>query len=101
MPVDGTNVLIIKPSPFHRRWFSHDISEPRLRYIVSVTINGGHVVWINGPLRPGEFNDVQLFRRDLRNELRKNEKVCVDDEYGDTKCLRRCLLKKSEKVYFF
>lgn len=69
MSVDGTDVPILEPSPFHRRWFPNKINGPGMRYKMEVGINGGHIVWINGPLRPGVFNNVQIIRPDLHKEL--------------------------------
>lgn len=71
-----------------------------MRYDVGVSINGGHIMWINGPFRPGEFNNLQILCQNLRNELEENEKVCADDGYGDRKWLRKCHIEKSEKQFF-
>lgn len=57
---------------------------------MGVSINGGHIVWINRPFRPGEFIEVWNFCQDLRNELEENEKEFADVGYGDRKCLRMC-----------
>lgn len=91
MSIDGTDVPIQEPSPFSSRWFSYKLQGPGLRYEIGVGLNG-NIVWVNGPFRPGEFNDVQIFRQDLRHELIPNEKVIADDGYPDRKCVRRAIL---------
>lgn len=53
MSVDGTDVPKTEPSPFSRTRFSYKLKEVGLRYEVGVSINGGHIVWINGPFRTG------------------------------------------------
>lgn len=74
MSMDGTDVAIMEPSLFNRRWFSYKLNGAGLRYEVLVSINRGHIVWIKELFRLGEFNDVQIFCEDLRNKLKKIER---------------------------
>ena len=89
--VDGTDVPIQEPSPFSSRWYSYKLNGPGLRYEVGISL-GGDIVWLNGPFRPGDFNDVQIFRQDLKHELQLSEKVFADDGYPDRTCVRKCNL---------
>ena len=55
--VDGTDFWIYKPIPFDRKWFSHKINGPAVRYEVGVCIKTGWIVWINGPFPAGKWPD--------------------------------------------
>lgn len=88
MSVDGTHDPINETSSFSPRWFSYKLNGPRLRYEVAISINGGRIVWGNGPFKQGEMKDLQIFRKDLKHELDEKEMVCTNDGYPDKKCLR-------------
>lgn len=100
MSVDATDVPICEPSPFSPRWYSYKLNHAGLRYEVAVSIFNGQIVWVNGPFRPGEMNDVQIFRQDLKQLILQNEKVVTDDGYPDQNCLRLEHVHTSEKNIF-
>lgn len=100
MSVDGTDVPILMPSLFDRTCFSYKINVPGLMYQMELSTRACHNLWKEEAFRGGEFNDVQIFGQYLRIKLRKNEKMCADDGYGDKECFRRCYLEGSEKLYF-
>jgi hypothetical protein len=52
--VDGTNFWIYEPMPFDRKWYSHKINGPAVRYKVGICIKTGWIVWINGPFPAGK-----------------------------------------------
>jgi hypothetical protein len=84
--VDGTDVEIWEPTPFSKSWFSHKFKSAGLRYEVGVCIQTGDIVWVNGPFKCGRWNDLSIFRNDLKLLLLPREQVEADGGYrGDTK----------------
>lgn len=81
--VDGTDFRIQQPHPFSKTWYSHKFRGPGLRYEVAVCIQTGDIVWINGPFKPGVWNDLMIFRRNLKARLGPGEKVETDAGYYD------------------
>lgn len=89
MSVDGTDIPIQEPKPFHPKWFSHKINGPALRYELAVSCGSGAIVWFNGPFAAGANPDNSIFRRGLKNQLLDNEVVIADNGYTDAKTLCR------------
>jgi hypothetical protein len=90
MTVDGTDFKIQQPIPFSKRWYSHKFNGPGLRYEVAVSINGGDIVWTNGPF-PCSWHDITIFRSDLMLKLRRGEMVEADKGYrGQPDKIRTC-----------
>ena len=93
MTVDGTDCPINEPTPFSRTWFSKKFHGAGLRYEVGVCIQTGDICWINGPFKPGVWNDLAIFRRNLRQRLLPWEKVECDAGYeGDKKCRHKDII---------
>lgn len=67
--MDGTDFRICNPSPFWSGWFSHKFKGPGLRYEIGLAIQSGDIVWVNGPFPCGQFPDIAIFRRALKNKL--------------------------------
>ena len=80
--VDGTDFRIQEPRPFSKKWFSHKIKKPALRYEVCVSIQRGDIVWINGPFPCGQWNDVTIFRSALKSVLKAGERLEADKGYA-------------------
>jgi len=83
--VDGIDFAIAEPYPFKREinrlYYSHKWKCAGYRYEVAVCIQTGHIVWVNGPFRCGEWPDISIFRRNLRQLLLPGEKVEADKGY--------------------
>jgi hypothetical protein len=47
--VDGTDYAIREPSPFNKKWYSHKMNGPGVRYEIAICIQTGVPVWTNGP----------------------------------------------------
>ena len=86
MSVDGTDFQINEPWPYskeeNKKYYSHKIKEPGLRYEVAVSIQHGDIVWINGPFICGKWNDLGIFRNGLMHYLDRNERVEADKGYA-------------------
>lgn len=67
--------------PFSKRWYSFKFHGPGLRYEVAVCIQTGHIVWVYGPIRCGEMNDLSIFRSNLKRLLAPGEMVEADAIY--------------------
>lgn len=80
--VDGTDCRIVEPTPFSSDWYSHKFHGPGLRYEVAVSLDGGHIVWTNGPFPCGLYPDQKIFNNDLKNMLLQDEYVIADKGYG-------------------
>ena len=80
--VDGTDFRIFEPSPFSPGWYSHKYKGPGVRYEVALSIQGGDIVWINGPFACGRWPDIRIFRQRLIHKLLNGEMVEADRGYG-------------------
>ena len=79
--VDGTDFLICEPKSFAKDFYSHKFAKAGLRYEVGVCIQTGLIVWINGPLAAGKYNNITIFRSKMIYELLDWEMVEVDQGY--------------------
>ena len=61
--------------------YSHKFHGPALRYEVAVSLLSNDIVWINGPFCPGDWNDIEIFRLQLINQLEYGERVEADNGY--------------------
>jgi len=60
--VDGTHCPIQEPrTDPGPHWFSHKLHRAGLAYELAVSIDDGHLVWINGPF-PASTHDLTIFR---------------------------------------
>lgn len=88
--VDGVDFAIMEPRPNwnnKRRWsgyFSEKFNGPGLRYEIGMCISTGNFVWVNGPF-PAAYSDLQIFRKDLIDEMGEGEKVVADQGYNGEK----------------
>ena len=76
--VDGTDCPIQEPIPFSKKWYSHKFKKAGLRYEVAVNIKTGDIVWINGPFPCGSWNDIKIFRCNLKLLIPPGEMVEAD-----------------------
>ena len=86
MSVDGADFMIEEPWPYKKgassKWYTSKYDGAGLRYEVGVSILGGKIVWINGPLLPGKYNDHTIFKnKGLLSHLEDGERVETDDGY--------------------
>jgi hypothetical protein len=69
----------------------HKFGSAIIRYEVAVCILTGELVWINGPYKPGIWNDIAIFRNALLSELDDGERVEADDGYrGESPKFVKC-----------
>ena len=61
--------------------YSFKFHGPALRYEIGVSLLSSDIVWINGPFCPGDWNDLQIFRLNLMNQLEPGERIEADDGY--------------------
>lgn len=59
--VDGDDFRIFEPRPFNRRWFTKKFKGPGLRFEVSVSVQTGWIVWVNGPFPCGSWPDLKIW----------------------------------------
>ena len=83
--VDCTDVQIQEPAPFDKKWFSHKTRSATLRYEVRLSLEG-YLVWVNVPYPAGQYSDLVILKKSLRNMLLPNECVVADGIYADVKC---------------
>ena len=62
-------------------WYSYKFNGPGLRYEVGLCILTGRIVWVHGPIPPGGWNDLQIFRHSLVTHLGQGERVETDRGY--------------------
>jgi len=72
---------------FDKQMYSKKHNGPGIKYEIGVCIRTGHIVWINGPFKAGELNDLGVFELELQRQLEDWEMVEVDSGYlGNAKC---------------
>ena len=89
--MDATDCAIQEPSPFDRKWFSHKLNGPGLKYEIGLSIKNGEIVWINGGMPCGEYSDLKLARDEYTLSVQLGEKTIADDTYKDPKVCARFL----------
>jgi hypothetical protein len=80
--VDGTDFAIREPRPFSKKWYSHKLHGPAIRYEIAVCIQTGDIMWGNGPFAAGLWPDQKIFKTYLAERLAPGEMVEVDGGYG-------------------
>ena len=60
--------------------YSFKFRGPALRYEVAISLLSNDIVWINGPFCPGDWNDLEIFRLNLRDQLEPGERIEADDD---------------------
>lgn len=61
--------MVIEPSPFHQKWFSHKFKGPGMICEVRVCIARVDIVWDYGPFPCKGYVDVTIFEMDLKRPL--------------------------------
>lgn len=98
LSVDGTDVPIFEPRPFHRRWFSHKFKGPGLRYEIALQIYPLKLRWIHGPYPCGSHPDNKIFTK-LLSRILEGTKVVADEGYSHMACItRKSLQNKSVQL---
>jgi hypothetical protein len=81
--VDGTDYAIREPQPFHKKWFSHKMNGPGVRYEIAICIQTGVRVWTNGPYPCGSWPDLRIARYALVDAFDPGEYYIADGGYRD------------------
>jgi hypothetical protein len=96
--VDGTNFWIPqkgqakKGNPFGSHKYAGNSA---LWYKLGVDIQGGNLVWIQGPYPAGKWLDIKIFNAILANFLERYERVVADDGYCGHPNKVKCPLNNS------
>ena len=61
--------------------YSFKFRGPALRYEVALLLLSNDIVWINGPFCPGDWNDLAIFRHNLKHQLERGERIEADNGY--------------------
>jgi DDE superfamily endonuclease len=70
LSIDGIHFPIEEPSPFSPEWSSHKLGgSAAVAYEIALSINKPRLAWVHGPVRPGKYNDLSLFRLALKEEM--------------------------------
>lgn len=80
LSVDCTDCPINEPFPFDTKWYSHKFKSSGLRYEIALRIASGNINWVSGPF-PAGVPDINIFRKDLANNLIYPERVIADKGY--------------------
>lgn len=64
-----------------KSFYANKFKKSGMRYEVAVSIRSEHIVNIEGPYKPGMYNDLQIFRFGLRGMLEAGERVEGDLGY--------------------
>jgi hypothetical protein len=66
----------------------HKIYGTVLKYKVGVCIQTGDIVWDSGPFKAGDWNDIKLYRRTLKEQSLPGEMVEADRGYRGDETVR-------------
>ena len=70
LSIDGTHCPIEEPKPWDSKWSSHKLGDNAgVAYEVGLRVHSSDLAWVHGPLPPGDFNDLKLFRHSLKGKL--------------------------------
>lgn len=78
--LDGTDCRIREPTPFSKKWYSHKFKAAEVRYEIGISIVEAEIVWANGGVPCGEWNDLKL-AKELYLHFAKNEITLADKGY--------------------
>jgi hypothetical protein len=84
MTVDGTDFRVPQKGTATKgnAFASHKYAEKStLRYKLGMSIQGGDLVWIQGPYPAGKYTDIKIFKKVLHHFLDPGEQVKADKEY--------------------
>ena len=92
LSVEGTHCPIEEPRPFSTKWSSFKLGgKPGLNYEIGLSIHNSKLLWVNGPTPPGKYNDLQVFRRSLKNQLPAGKRAIGDKGYiGEADYVSTC-----------
>jgi hypothetical protein len=87
LSVDGTHAPITEPRPLSSEWSSHKLGgKAGVNYEIGLLIDKPKLVWVEGPTKPGQENDLMVFRRRLKPAIeamrRPGVKCIADGIYG-------------------
>ena len=79
--VDGMDFRFPQQYP-PKEWYTYKFKSSGYWYKVALCIQTGEIVWINGPLKPGMFNNLSIFCQGLKQKLwQAREKAQADKGY--------------------
>ncbi len=79
---------IFEPTPFSAELYGHKFMFAGLRYEVGVSIERGNLMWVNGAIPCGIFQDLVIFRHGVKKFLSENKKIVANKGYPDERCLK-------------
>lgn len=64
--------------PFDEKWYSNKLKQAGLRCDVGISIYGGEIVLVNGPVIYRSYTDLNICKTDLLRHLEISEGVVAD-----------------------
>lgn len=83
--VDGTDFHVLEPFSFDTIYYSHELNLAGLRYEVDVSLDSKFVLF-NGPFQSGLYNEIYIFRLNLKRDLGSRESSITGEGYSDESC---------------
>lgn len=80
--VEGTDFSVFEPLVFDTGLYLQNINRTGLRYEVGVSLDS-NIVSVNGPFERNWYNDISIFRINMKLVLSPGERVVTDGVYGD------------------
>ena len=82
LSLDGTHCPIWEPRPFWKGWSSHKLGgSAGVNYEIALLLHKPILAWVKGPLPPGKFPDISVFRMELKGKLPAGKRIVGDDGY--------------------
>lgn len=73
----------MEPSEFNRKWWSHNLNDPGVRYEIGLCNSTGDIVWAHGGFPCGQWPDIRIARVAFIGRLNPGEKALADGGYRD------------------
>lgn len=68
--IDGVHCPIEEPRPFSKEHSSHKLGgSAGVNYELVVCLHKSMLAWVYGPIKPGKYNDLSTFRRNLKGVM--------------------------------
>ena len=65
--VDGTHFKVNEPRPFSTEWSSQKFwGHASLNYEIALAVWDSKLLWEHGPTKPGQVNDIAVFRGEVQ-----------------------------------
>jgi hypothetical protein len=82
MSIDTTTCPVDEPRPWSKKNSSHKLGgDAGVNYELGIQISESKLAWRRGPIPAGEYNDIEIFRGELKGKIPTGRKLIGDSGY--------------------